>query len=131
MVKVEINGAIHDVPKDFTVLQACRQIGIDIPTLCYDERLEAHAACRLCVVEVEGMKNLMTSCSLRVSDGMKIQTHSPKVIDARKNILDLLMSNHPYDCLTCEKSGECKLQDYCYEYGVTKGSYIGEKGIYL
>ena len=127
MVKIVINDVTYDVPKEFTVLQACEQAGIDIPTLCNDDRLVAHAACRMCVVEVEGMRNLMTACSLKVSDGMKVQTHSPKVVEARRYILDLLMSNHPNDCLTCEKSGECKLQDYCYEYGVEGGSFVGEK----
>ena len=127
MVKVSINGLSYEVPEDFTILQACRQIGIDIPTLCHDDRLEPHAACRLCIVEVEGMRNLSTSCSLKVADGMNIKTHSPKVVETRKEILDLLFSNHPNDCLTCDKSGECKLQNYCYEYGVIEGTYQGDK----
>ncbi len=127
MVNVNINGIDYEVPKDITILQACKQIGIDIPTLCHDDRLEPHAACRLCVVEVEGMRNLATSCSLKVADNMRIQTHNEKVIEARKTVLDLLFSNHTSDCLTCEKSGECKLQNYCYEYDILEGSYKGEK----
>lgn len=130
MVNIKINGVDHQVDDHITVLEACRSVGIDIPTLCNDERLEAHAACRLCVVEVEGKKGLHTSCSLKVWDGMAVETHSPKIIKARKDILDLLFSNHPEDCLTCDKSGDCKLQDYCFEYGVEKGSYIGEKKDY-
>lgn len=127
MLKLTINGISHEVPKGSTVLQACEQANIKIPTLCNDERLEPHAACRLCIVEVEGMRNLPTSCSLKVNEGMVVETHSEKVISARKDVLDLLFSNHPADCLTCEKSGECKLQNYCYEYDVKEGTYIGEK----
>ena len=127
MIKVIVNGIGYEVPEDITVLQACQKVGIDIPTLCHDERLEPHASCRLCVVEVEGMRNLPTSCSLKVYDGMVIQTDSQKVVSARKDVLDLLFSNHPNDCLTCKKSGECKLQDYCYEYGILEGGYKGEK----
>lgn len=127
MVEVIINGLRYEVPENITILQACQHVGIDIPTLCYDDRLEPHAACRLCIVEVEGMRNLATSCSLKVSNGMVVQTHSKKVIASRKEILDLLFSNHPNDCLTCDKSGKCKLQNYCYEYGVLEGGYKGEK----
>ena len=130
MVQIMINGIKQEVNKDLTVLEVCRNLGIDIPTLCHDERLEPSAACRLCVVEVKGKKNLMTSCSLKVAEGMVIETHSEKVVKTRRDILDLLFSNHPQDCLTCEKSGDCKLQDYCYEYGIEKGSFIGEKKDY-
>lgn len=127
MIKIIINGTECMVEEGITVLQACRNMGIEIPTLCYDERLRAHAACRLCIVEVEGKSNLMTSCSLEVYEGLNVQTHSEKVMRARKDLLDLLFSNHPNDCLTCDKSGDCKLQDYCYEYGVARGTYEGEK----
>lgn len=130
MVQIRINGIDREVDDNITVLEACRGLGIDIPTLCHDERLEPSAACRLCVVEVKGKKNLMTSCSLKVAEGMVIETHSEKVMKTRRDILDLLFSNHPQDCLTCEKSGDCKLQDYCYEYGIEKGSFIGEKRDY-
>lgn len=130
MVEITINGVRYQVDKDITVLEACRRNGIDIPTLCHDDRLEPYAACRLCVVEVKGKKNLMTSCSLKVAEGMVIETHSEKVIKARRDVLDLLFSNHPQDCLTCEKSGDCRLQDYCFEYGIERGSYVGEKKDY-
>lgn len=130
MAKITINGKAYNVEDHITVLEACRKIGIDIPTLCYDDRLEPHAACRLCVVEVKGKEKLETSCSLKVRDGMVIETHSEKVINARKDILDLLFSNHPNDCLTCDKSGACDLQDYCFEYGVEMGTYKGDKKDY-
>ena len=127
MINITINGKEYKVNEGTTVLQVCQEHGIDIPTLCYDDRLEPDSSCRLCVVEVEGRRNLMTSCSLKVEEDMKIETHSEKVMKARKDILDLLFSNHPNDCLNCGKSGECKLQNYCYEYDVKKESYKGEK----
>jgi len=130
MANIIINGKGYQVEDGITILEACNRLGIDIPTLCHDERLEPYAACRLCVVEIKGKGKLETSCSTKVRDGMEIETHSERVIRARKEILDLLFSNHPNDCLTCEKSGECKLQDYCYEYGIVEGTYIGEKKNY-
>ncbi len=129
-VIIKINDERVEVPNDFTILQAAKKMGIDIPTLCYDERLESHAACRMCVVEVEGARNLQTSCSLKVADGMEIKTHSERVIQARKDILDLLWANHPNDCLTCEKSGECKLQEYCYKYDVKETTFEGKRKNY-
>lgn len=130
MAEITINGKMYNVEDHITVLEACRKIGIDIPTLCYDDRLEPHAACRLCLVEVKGKGKLETSCSLKVRDGMVIETHSEKVINARKDILDLLFSNHPNDCLICDKSGACDLQNYCFEYGVEMGTYEGDKKDY-
>jgi len=130
MVNIKINGIDYQVEDNISVLEACRAVGIEIPTLCNDDRLQPHAACRLCIVEVEGKRGFEASCSLKVWDGMAVETHSPRVMKARADILDLLFSNHPEDCLTCEKSGDCKLQDYCFEYGVEKGSYVGEKKDY-
>lgn len=130
MVNITINGKNVEVSEDLTILQACREIGIEIPTLCHDERLKPHAACRLCVVEVVGRRNLPTACSTKVEEGMEIYTHSDKVIKARKDILELLIANHPLDCLTCEKSGDCKLQDYCYEYDIKESSFKGDKKKY-
>lgn len=127
MIKIIINGVGYEVPENITVLQACQQNDIEIPTLCHDDRLEPHSACRLCIVEVEGMRNLPTSCSLKVHDGMVVSTDTERVRGSRKEVLDLLFSNHPDDCLTCDKSGECKLQNYCFDYGVTHRGYNGER----
>lgn len=124
-MKITIDEKQYEFDKAISILDACRQIGIEIPTLCHDDRLVAHSACRLCLVEVRG--KLVTSCSTLIRDGMEITTDNKKVFNARKDVLDMLFSNHPEDCLTCDKSGECRLQDYCYEYGVKKGTFIGEK----
>lgn len=125
-MKISIDNKSYEVEKDSTILEVCKLLNIEIPTLCYDERLTPHSACRMCLVEVEGSKNLVTSCSTRVRDGMEIYTKNEKVRSARRDVLDLLLSNHPMDCLNCEKSGECKLQDYAYDYGLVDGTYEGE-----
>lgn len=127
MADLTINNKAVSVPDDYTILKACIQAGIDIPTFCNDDRLNAHGACRICLVEVAGEKLLCTSCSTPVRDGMEIKTHSKAVIEARKGVLELMIANHPLDCLTCEKSGGCKLQNYCYEYGIKDDAYGGQK----
>lgn len=121
MVLVKIDGRELEVPKDYTIFKACEAAGAKIPTFCYDERLSRHGAgaCRICLVEIEGQRNLMPSCTEKVWEGISVFTKSERVIKERKGILELMVQNHPLDCLTCEKSGDCKLQDYCYEYGVT------------
>ena len=126
MITFTINDKEVQVEEGISILQACRQNDIEIPTLCYDENLSVFGGCRLCIVEVGDRGKLVTSCSERVKEGMVVQTHSEKVMESRRNILDLLLSNHPTDCLTCDKCGECDLQDYAYEYGVREGSFKGE-----
>ncbi|MDI6639099.1 MAG: 2Fe-2S iron-sulfur cluster-binding protein, partial [Bacillota bacterium] len=115
---VTIDGKRVDVEPGTTVLEAARAAGADIPTLCHDPALPPMGACRLCVVEVEGAKGPVASCAMPVSDGMVVRTETDKVIASRRFILDLLLSDHPKDCLTCEKNGACKLQEYAYRYGV-------------
>ncbi len=127
MINLTINGRMVQAPEGSTVLQAAEKLGIKIPTFCHDKRLVPNGACRICVVQVEGAKSLVTACTAPVSDGMVVNTQSDNVINARKDILELIWSNHPNDCLTCEKAGQCKLQDYCYEYGIkSEDGYKGE-----
>ncbi len=125
-MEIILDGMTYKVEKDSTILQACQSAGIDIPTLCHDDRLNPSGSCRLCLVEVEGAKNLVTSCSTIVRDKMVVHTKNAKIDRARRDNLDLLISNHPLECLNCDKSGQCKLQDYCYEYKVEEGSYKGD-----
>ncbi|AVX21360.1 4Fe-4S dicluster domain-containing protein [Carboxydocella sporoproducens DSM 16521] len=129
-VTLTINGQKVTVPAEYTVLEAARELGINIPTLCYDPRLSKPGACRLCVVEVKGARNLPASCVTPVAEGMEVETHSPAVMEARKTILELLLANHPNDCLTCEASGACLLQQYAYEYGVRDPGFGGERHAY-
>ena len=115
-VTLTIDGQKVSVPSGTSVLEAAKQLNIEIPALCYDPDLEIVGACRLCIVEIEGSKKLETSCSTRVKEGMIVHTESEKVVNTRKDILQLLLDSHPNDCLTCQKAGECYLQKYAYEY---------------
>lgn len=125
-MNIKINNNTYQVEKDSTILEVCKLLNIDIPTLCHDERLTPHSACRMCLVEVEGAKNLVTACSTRIKKDMVIFTDNEKVRNARRDVLDLLLSNHPMECLNCEKSGKCKLQDYAYDYDLVDGTFEGE-----
>lgn len=130
MVKLTIDGREIEVPVGTTVLKAAEQSGIHIPRLCYDEHLSIYGGCRLCVVEVEGNRKLPASCVTPVAEGMVVKTNTPTVREARKTILELLIANHPLDCLTCEKMGDCSLSKYCYEYGVKESPFHGDKNNY-
>lgn len=125
-VALTINDKEVKVKEGITVLEAAQEAGFHIPNLCYHPALSNFGACRLCIVEIEGMGNLPASCVTAVSEGMIIKTESKAVVDARKTILELLLANHPNDCLTCQKSGDCRLQDYSYLYGIKEISFEGE-----
>jgi NADH-quinone oxidoreductase subunit G len=122
-MKITINGIEREVDPSRSLLHICEEAGIRVPTLCYDERMKPEGACRLCVMEDKKRDELVVSCATFPKEGMVIETDSERVHKSRKGTLDLLFSNHPNDCLTCGASGACKLQDYCYEYGVLDGSY--------
>ncbi len=130
MVKLIINGREVEAPAGSTIMQAADMAGIEIPRLCYDPELSALGACRLCVVEVKGNRLLPASCVTPIAPGMEVETESSAVIEARKTVLELLVANHPLDCMTCEKLGDCKLADYCYQYGVKESPFSGEKHVY-
>lgn len=127
MINLIIDQQKISVPEGTSILEAARTAGIEIPNLCYDPELTVVGACRLCVVEVEGARNLVAACSTAVTEGMVVQTDSPAVVGARRGIIDLLLANHPRDCMTCQKFGNCKLAGYAYLYGVRKSSFTGEK----
>ncbi len=128
-VTLHIDGKEVEAPPGQTIFLAARTANIEIPHLCYHDRLPASGACRMCVVEVEGARALVTSCTTPVAEGMEIHTNSDRVRKARRMIIELLVSNHPLDCMTCEKAGDCKLQDYAYEYGVEGSRFEGEKNL--
>jgi len=125
-----IDGRRVETEEGATIFQAARAAGIEIPHLCYWEGLEPTGACRLCVVEVEGAKSLVASCAYPVANGMVVSTKSERVIKGRKQVLELLLSDHPLDCMTCEKNGACDLQKYAYEMGITASRFQGEKHAY-
>ncbi|NLX62335.1 MAG: 4Fe-4S dicluster domain-containing protein [Tissierellia bacterium] len=126
-VTVTIDSRKVTVPSGTFVIEAAKKVGIEIPALCYDPNLEVVGACRLCLVEIEGSRKLQTACSTKVWDGMVVYTQSERVINARKEILQLLLDNHPNDCLTCQKAGECLLQKYAYEYDVKFREHNGAR----
>jgi len=118
-VNVKINGREYTVSKNATVLEACREASINIPTLCYMKDINAIGACRLCLVEIKGARSLAAACVQPVSDGMEIFTNTPAVQKARKLNLELILSDHDMSCLSCDRNQKCELQKYCKEYGVT------------
>lgn len=126
MVNVTINGRHVEVDPGTTILQAAAQIGVEIPTLCYIKDLDPEASCRMCLVEIEGNAKLQTACSFPVAEGNVIFTESERVIEARKSVLDLMLSNHKTNCFSCGQNGKCKLQEYCLKYGVEETTYPGE-----
>lgn len=130
-VNIKINGMPISVPKDYTILQAAREAGIDIPTLCYLKDINQIGACRICVVEVKGARALATACVYPVNEGMEVTTNSPKIMAARKTNLELLLSAHDKSCLSCVKSGNCEFQQLCQEYGVeNQDRFVGENNHY-
>ena len=118
MVNIKINDMPLTVPENITILEAARELGIEIPTLCYLREINEIGACRICVVEVKGARNLVTACVFPVAEGMEIQTNSLKVQQARKLTLELILSTHDRRCLSCVRSGSCELQKLCQEFGV-------------
>lgn len=130
LVKLIIDGREVEAPAGTTILKAAELIGIEIPRLCYDPDLSLIGSCRMCVVEVEGNRLLPASCVTPIMPGMVVSTDSPAVVEARKTILELLLANHPLDCMTCDKLGDCKLADYAYRYGVKDSPFKGEKYCY-
>ena len=130
MVKVKINGIDVEVPKGSTILEAARYLGIEIPTLCYLKEINAIGACRICVVEVKGAKSLVTACVYPVSEGMEVVTNSEKVMASRKTNLELLLSTHDQNCLSCVRSTDCELQKLCRDYGVNGQRFTGDREVY-
>lgn len=125
MITIEVNGKKVEARGGEMLLTVLRRAGVNVPTLCHMENLLPTGACRLCVVEETGQHRLITSCATPVADGMSIRTHSPRVLRARKTIVELLLANHPDDCLYCVRSGTCKLQGLAGELGVRDRRYVG------
>jgi len=123
MPRITVDGEIIEVPDGRTLLQALDDAGllmngVDIPHYCWHPKLSIDGSCRLCQVEVEGLPKLQIACNTPVEEGMVVRTRSERVKSAREGVLELLLVNHPLDCPICDQAGECKLQDYSYEYGV-------------
>ena len=127
VVKVTINNTLVEVPESYTVLEAAREAGFDIPTLCYMKEINEVGACRVCVVEVEGARSLQASCVLPVRDGMVVKTNSKKVRETVKTTVELILANHDRECTQCVRSGNCELQTISEDLGVTGLKFQGAK----
>ncbi|AAZ24394.1 formate dehydrogenase subunit alpha [Colwellia psychrerythraea] len=122
-VSVEIDGVTIVVPEGTSVLRAAAIADINIPKLCASDNLEAFGSCRLCAVEIEGMRGMPASCTTPVREGMKVQTQNPKIATLRRNVMELYISDHPLDCLTCPANGDCELQDMAGAVGLREVRY--------
>jgi len=129
VITIEVNGEPLKAKTGETVLAALRRAGIHVPTLCYLENMFPSGACRMCVVEIEGQRGLVPSCACTVREGMKVKTHSPRVMRARRTIVELLLANHPDDCLYCERNRTCELQRLAKELGVRERRFSGERSV--
>jgi len=130
MVNLKINGQSISVPKNYTVLEAARAANIEIPTLCYLKDVSQTGSCRMCVVEIKGARNLQAACVYPVAEGLEVFTNTPKVRNARKITLELILSNHDRKCLTCDRNTNCELQKLSDDLGITNITYEGARNEY-
>jgi predicted molibdopterin-dependent oxidoreductase YjgC len=128
-VTLTIDGRELEAECDSTVLEVCRGAGIHIPTLCHDPRLEPYGACRMCIVQIEGMRGFPTSCTTVVSEGMVVTTQSDELFEMRKTIVELLLSDHNIECMSCDSNGRCGLQDVAYEHNIVTPRFTGQKHV--
>jgi iron-only hydrogenase group A len=126
-MQIEVNNQLVEASSGDTILDVLRRAGVEVPTLCHMERLLPSGTCRMCVVEVEGQESLVPSCSYPVAEGMKVTTHSPRAVHARTTIIELLLANHPDDCLYCVRNGTCQLQKLARQHGVRERRYAGNQ----
>lgn len=128
-VRVKINGHEVSVPQHFTILDACKSNNIDIPTLCYLKDICDEGSCGVCVVEVAKARTMQRACITQVFEGMEITTDSKAIDLVRKTNVELMLANHPLDCMTCDKDGDCELQNLAYHYGIKKSRFLAESAI--
>jgi len=130
MITLKIDGQKVTVRKLSTVLDAVRKLDIPIPTLCHHPELSPFGGCRLCLVEIKGSPKPVASCTTFARDGMEVTTTSPRLEQLRKTTLELILSDHPKDCIVCERAGDCKLQELAYFYGIRGNRFEGERRVY-
>jgi NADH-quinone oxidoreductase subunit G/NADP-reducing hydrogenase subunit HndD len=127
MIEMVVDGRAIEAKEGETILSALKREGIHVPTLCHMEGLSPSGACRMCIVEMEGAPNFVPACSFPVAAGMKIQTRSSRILDARRTIVELLLGNHPDDCLFCARSGKCDLQQLAQTMGIRERRFRGKR----
>ncbi len=126
MIKITIDGIQTEVPENMTVLEAAKSVGIDIPTLCFLKDINEVGDCRMCLVEVEGARGFVPSCMQKVTDGMVVRTNTKEINEARRNVLELILSAHERKCLSCIRNGNCELQSLAEKFGITDVEFEGE-----
>jgi len=126
-VKLTIDGRVVEAPAGTNLINAAELAGVHIPNLCYLKGMKGIGACRLCMVEVEGLKAPMVGCTTRVKEGMVVNTKTAKIEEMRKFVIDLILSMHPLDCMTCTKAGVCNLQQYAYDFEIKESSFTRKK----
>ena len=126
LVTFTIDGKQLQAPAGTLVINAAKQAGIEIPAFCYYDGLALQAACRMCLVEVEKMPKLQPACTLPVAEGMIVHSDSAQVKQARKGMLEFLLTNHPLDCPVCDKGGDCDLKDMAFRYGAGESRFIAQ-----
>lgn len=129
-INAEIDGMPVSVVEGTTIMEAADKIGSHIPRLCYHPFLSTEGACRICIVDVEGARNFLPACATALTEGMKIKTNSPDIRLARRDLVELLLDNHPRSCVTCERDGNCELQNLAYKLGVRDRIYEGDRKIH-
>src|ERR1044072_9509029 len=127
LVTFKINDRKLQVPAGTLVIEAAKQISTEVPSFCYYPGLSLQAACRMCLVEVEKMPKLQTACTLVATDGMVVRTDTAQITQARKGVLEFLVTNHPPDCPVCDKGAEWQLQDMFFRYGAASSRFVEEK----
>jgi NADH dehydrogenase/NADH:ubiquinone oxidoreductase subunit G len=126
-IQIQINGTFVKVTPQITVLQACENVGIEIPRFCFHERLQIAGNCRICLVEIFKSPKPQAACAIPVADGMQVFTDRPLVKKARESVLELILKNHPLDCPICDQGGECDLQDEAWNFGRPWSRFIEKK----
>jgi NADH-quinone oxidoreductase subunit G len=127
LVNITVNGKQITAPAGTLLIDACKNVGIEVPSFCYYPGLSLQGACRMCLVEIEKMPKMQTACTTPIAEGMVVQTETEKVVQARKSMLELLLANHPLDCPVCDAGGECELQDMTFKYGAAESKFIDIK----
>ena len=130
MINLKINNIPVSVPEGTTILQAAKQVNIEIPSLCYLKDINCIGSCRVCVVEVKGRRGLVASCVYPVEEGMEVLTNTPTVRKSRKTTIELILSTHHKKCLSCVRGNNCELQKLSYDYGIDEDRFKGEEPIY-
>nr|MDQ2936530.1 2Fe-2S iron-sulfur cluster-binding protein [Acidobacteriota bacterium] len=130
VIKVTINGKEFEVLKGARLIDVCRDKAFDIPSFCYYADLALQASCRMCLVRIEKMPKLQTSCTIICTDGMVVTTQSDEIEKAQRSMLEFLLANHPLDCPVCDRGGECELQEMTFDWGGLEERFTEKKNYY-